>query len=73
MVFAGVGLKRVIMNMAKWGGLFQELKWFTEKTLEPKFEGCTVARTAAMAEGEACLVTRNNPRFCALPRQRLEG
>lgn len=63
----GVGLKRVIMNMAKWGGLFQELKWFTEKTLEPKFENCTVARTAAMAEGEACLVTRNNPMHDSVP------
>lgn len=62
-----VGLKRVIMNLAKWGDLFQELKWFTEKTLEPKFESCTVARTAAMAEGEACLVTRNNPMHDSVP------
>lgn len=64
---AGVGLKRVIMNLAKWGSLFQELKWFTEKTLEPKFESCTVARTAALAEGEACLVTRNNPMHDSVP------
>ncbi|MBZ9742816.1 MULTISPECIES: FAD-binding protein [unclassified Mesorhizobium] len=63
----GVGLKRVIMNMAKWGSAFQELKWFTEKTLEPKFESCTVARTSAMAEGEACLVTRNNPMHDSVP------
>ncbi|PDQ21663.1 FAD-binding protein [Mesorhizobium sanjuanii] len=63
----GVGLKRVIMNLAKWGSLFQELKWFTEKTLEPKFESCTVARTAAMGEGEACLVTRNNPMHDSVP------
>lgn len=63
----GVNLKRVIMNLAKWGSLFQELKWFTEKTLEPKFESCTVARTAAMAEGEACLVTRNNPMHDSVP------
>ncbi|TIO04190.1 FAD-binding oxidoreductase [Mesorhizobium sp.] len=62
-----VGLKRVIMNLAKRGDLFQELKWFTEKTLEPKFESCTVARTAAMAEGEACLVTRNNPMHDSVP------
>ncbi|RWC70463.1 MAG: FAD-binding oxidoreductase [Mesorhizobium sp.] len=52
----GVGLKRVIMNMAKWGSAFQELKWFTEKTLEPKFESCTVPRSSALAQGEACLV-----------------
>ncbi|RVB17675.1 FAD-binding oxidoreductase, partial [Mesorhizobium sp. M7A.F.Ca.CA.004.05.1.1] len=62
-----VGLKRVIINLAKWGSLFQELKWFTEKTLEPKFESCTVARTSAMAEGEACLVTRNNPMHDSVP------
>ncbi|UVK46948.1 FAD-binding oxidoreductase [Mesorhizobium sp. AR07] len=62
-----VGLKRVIINLAKWGSLFQELKWFTEKTLEPKFESCTVARSSAMAEGEACLVTRNNPMHDSVP------
>lgn len=63
----GVGLKRVIMNLAKKGALFQELKWFTEKTLEPKFESCTVARTTAVAQGEACLVTRNNPMHDSVP------
>ncbi|WP_054310534.1 FAD-binding oxidoreductase [Mesorhizobium sp. 1M-11] len=62
-----VGVKRLIMNMAKWGGPFQELKWFTEKTLEPRFENCTVARSAAMGEGEACLVTRNNPMHDSVP------
>ncbi|MBN9243598.1 MAG: FAD-binding oxidoreductase [Mesorhizobium sp.] len=62
-----VGIERLVMNMAKWGGPFQELKWFTEKTLEPRFEACTVARTAAMGEGEACLVTRNNPMHDSVP------
>lgn len=62
-----VGVKRLIMNLAKWGGPFQELKWFTEKTLEPRFESCTVTRTAAMGEGEACLVTRNNPMHDSVP------
>ena len=62
-----VAIKRLVMNMAKWGGPFQELKWFTEKTLEPRFEACTVARTQAMGEGEACLVTRNNPMHDSVP------
>lgn len=62
-----VGLKRLVMNMAKLGGLFQEMKWFMEKTLEPRFEACTVARSAAMGEGEACLVTRNNPMHDSVP------
>lgn len=62
-----VEVKRIIINLAKNGGLFQELKWFTEKTLEPEFESCTVPRTAAMAEGEACLVSRNDPMHDSVP------
>ena len=46
---------------------FQSLKWYSEKNLEPEFEGCTVPRTAAMGEGEACLVTRNNPMHDSVP------
>jgi FAD/FMN-containing dehydrogenase len=62
-----VGIKRIVINLAKKGGLFQELKWFTEKTLEPEFESCTVPRTAAMSEGEACLVSRNDPMHDSVP------
>lgn len=62
-----VEVKRIILNLAKNGGIFQELKWFTEKTLEPEFESCTVPRTAAMAEGEACLVSRNDPMHDSVP------
>jgi FAD/FMN-containing dehydrogenase len=62
-----VAVKRIIMNLAKNGGLFQELKWFTEKRLEPEFESCTVPRTAAMAEGEACWVSRNDPMHDSVP------
>ncbi|EFG9941115.1 FAD-binding oxidoreductase, partial [Escherichia coli] len=62
-----VAVKRIIMNLAKKGWPFQELKWFTEKTLEPEFETCTVPRTAAMAEGEACLVSRNDPMHDSVP------
>jgi FAD/FMN-containing dehydrogenase len=63
----GVAMKRLIMNLAKLGGWFQSLKWFAEKNLEPEFESCTVPRTAAMGEGEACLVTRNNPMHDSVP------
>ena len=64
---SGVALKRVIMNLAKYGGFFQTLKWYSEKDLEPEFEACTVPRTVAMGEGEACLVTRNNPMHDSVP------
>lgn len=62
-----VAVKRIIMNLAKKGAMFQELKWYMEKELEPEFESCTVPRTAAMAEGEACLVSRNDPMHDSVP------
>ncbi|MEX0404761.1 FAD-binding oxidoreductase [Aquibium sp. LZ166] len=62
-----VAVKRLIMNLAKQGGLFQRLKWFAEKNLEPEFESCTVPRTQAMGEGEACLVSRNDPMHDSVP------
>ena len=62
-----VGVKRLIMNLAKRGDLFQRLKWYMERDLEPRFESCTVPRTAAMGQGEACLVSRNNPMHDSVP------
>ncbi len=62
-----VGVKRLIMNLAKRGEVFQSFKWYMEKELEPEFESCTVPRTAAMGEGEACLVSRNNPMHDSVP------
>ena len=62
-----VGVKRLIMNLAKRGEIFQSFKWYMEKELEPEFESCTVPRTAAMGEGEACLVSRNNPMHDSVP------
>lgn len=62
-----VGLKRLILNLSKQGEWFRDLKWYVEKTLEPEFESCTVPRTAAMAEGEACLVSRNDPMHDSVP------
>lgn len=54
-------VRRAVFNLAKKAGAFQELKWLAEKYLEPRFEACTVTRTQAIASGEACLVSRNNP------------
>lgn len=62
-----VAVKRIIMNLAKYGGVFQRLKWWAESTLEAEVETCTVPRSEAMAEGEACLVTRNNPMHDSVP------
>ncbi len=62
-----VAIKRLMMNLSKRGGIFARLKWWMETDLEPKVEACTVPRTAAMGEGEACLVTRNEPMHDSVP------
>jgi len=53
--------RRLVMNLAKRSPAFQKLKWWAEKNLERRFEGCSVSRSAAMRSGEACLVSRNEP------------
>jgi len=62
-----VGVKRLILNLSKQGAWFRDLKWYVEKTLEPEFESCTVPRTAAMGEAEACFVSRNDPMHDSVP------
>jgi FAD/FMN-containing dehydrogenase len=54
-------MRRLTINLAKRGGWWRSLKWWSEKTLEHRFETCTVTRAQAMGDGEACLVTRNDP------------
>jgi FAD/FMN-containing dehydrogenase len=56
-----VKLRRFVLELAKRGSLMARLKWFAEKYIEPRFEGCEVSRNQAMKEGEACLVSRNEP------------
>jgi FAD/FMN-containing dehydrogenase len=53
--------RRLFVNLAKRGSWFRSLKWWAEKRLEQRFETCTVTRAQAMGDGEACLVTRNDP------------
>lgn len=53
--------RRLMINLASRSPSFQNLKWWSEKNLEPRFEACEVTRAAAMPLGEACLVSRNEP------------
>lgn len=62
-----VRAKRLLLNLAKSGGMFAALKWWAEKSVEAKFESCTVPRTSAMGQGEACLVSRNDPMHDSVP------
>ncbi|MEM7345381.1 MAG: FAD-binding oxidoreductase, partial [Chloroflexota bacterium] len=55
-------LRRFVINFSKQGTLPMRLKWFAEKHIEPRMESCSVVnRNQAMKDGEACLVSRNQP------------
>jgi FAD/FMN-containing dehydrogenase len=54
-------MRRLTVNLAKRGNVFRSLKWWAEKELEHRFESCTITRAQAMGDGEACLVSRNDP------------
>ena len=59
---SGIKLRRFVFNFSKLGTVPMNIKWYLEKNVEPKLESCTVVpRTQAMAEGEACFVSRNEP------------
>lgn len=59
---SGIKLRRFVFNFSKLGTIPMNLKWYLEKNVEPMMESCTVMpRTQAMAEGEACFVSRNEP------------
>lgn len=62
-----VKLRRLTVNLSKRGDMFRSLKWWSEKKLEPKVESCTVTRAQAMKDGEACLVSRNDPMHDSVP------
>ena len=62
-----IGLRRLIFNLSKQDRLFHRLKWYAEKTIEPKFESCTISRTDAQTEAEQCLVSRNEPMHDSVP------
>ncbi|HEU5314855.1 MAG TPA: FAD-binding oxidoreductase [Chloroflexota bacterium] len=82
-----VGLRRFVFNLSKWRGPAMWTKWWAEKNVEPKIEGCTVTtlpagvavpRAAAQASDPAskvCLVSRNEPMHDSVPylRNRLPG
>ena len=62
-----VKLRRLVFNLSKHGSLAMRLKWFAEKRIEPLLESCTVSRNQALGEGEACLVSRNDPMHDSVP------
>ncbi|MBX3015494.1 MAG: FAD-binding oxidoreductase [Caldilineaceae bacterium] len=58
---SGVKLRRFVLNFSKLGNIPMRIKWYAEKNIEPLMESCSVTRAQAQAQGEACLVSRNQP------------
>ena len=68
---SGVKLRRFVFNFSKRGTIPMNIKWYLEKNVEPMLESCTIVpRTQAMAEGEACFVSRNEPMHDSVPYTR---
>jgi FAD/FMN-containing dehydrogenase len=64
---SSVGLRRLIVNLAKEGNVFARMKWYAEKRLEPLAESCTIRRADAQSGEKLCLVSRNEPMHDSVP------
>jgi hypothetical protein len=64
---SSVKFRRLTVNLSKRSSAFRSFKWWAEKNLEHRFETCTVTRAQAMKDGEACLVSRNDPMHDSVP------
>lgn len=53
--------RRATVNLSKKSDWAKSFKWWAEKHLEHRFETCTISRAQAQRDGEACLVSRNDP------------
>ncbi|MDQ3702916.1 MAG: FAD-binding oxidoreductase [Chloroflexota bacterium] len=62
-----IKLRRFVFNLSKLGGPAMSAKWFAEKYIEPRLEGCTVTRSEGLTEGGACYVSRNEPMHDSVP------
>ncbi len=58
---SGVGLRRLVFNLSKFGGLAMRLKWWAEKHVEPRLENCPIG------DADGCLVSRNDPMHDSVP------
>ena len=59
-------LARMVLNVARHGGLGQRIKWTAQKHLLPRVRGCQQPRNEALRTAEACLVSRNGAMYNGL-------
>lgn len=64
---SNVKLKRLVLNLSKKHAVTKEIKWWAEKHVDPILASCTLGRSQAMGDGEACLVSRNEPMHDSVP------
>lgn len=57
---------RFMLNLSKTGRVGQWLKWAGQKHVLPHFRPCREPRSAALAESEACLISRNQALYTSL-------
>lgn len=54
---------RLILNLARHGGVAQRAKWAMQRDLLPHVRNCYEPRNEALRVGEACLVSRNQAMY----------
>ena len=54
---------RLVLNLARHGGLAQRAKWRMQRDLLPRVRPCHEPRNEALRAGEACLVSRNQAMY----------
>ncbi len=60
------GFGRLVLNLARTGGLGQRLKWTAQRDLLPHLRDCIEAANQALRDGDACMVARNQAMFESL-------
>ena len=61
-----VRTSRFVLNLAKTGRVGQWAKWAGQKHILPRFRPCLEQRSDAIAQSEACLVSRNQALYTSL-------
>ncbi len=62
----GSGVGRLVLNVARHGGVGQRLKWAAQKHVLPRVRPCQESRNEALRAAEACLVSRNQAMYNGL-------
>jgi FAD/FMN-containing dehydrogenase len=57
---------RLVLNVARHGGVGQRVKWAAQRHLLPRLRRCETSRNAALRAAEACLVSRNQGLYNSL-------